>query len=404
MAKLSAEERYNSAMTEAQTAYVDALSECKQYLIESRIFMEKRINTIKSYNSIHDDIVENAQTCNKTWENANLLTNVVVIGIMNHGKSTMLNALIDDTDDSTFKVADKRETQKPQREERDGICWTDTPGFDADEADDNKALEGITQLEVGLFVHKASTGELHANEVEVLHKLANKREEAFLENTCIVLNDDISDDEKLEILLDRIDTQLKDILGRRLEIFPCNPKSYQKGLREHKKILMGKSGIAELHDWIEERCHSLNAEKEHRQDQTSRVLEPKIRQKCKMAIEKLEEGIQDIEEQIQVAAICSEKLHAAIKEINRNKDRMRTLRKEVIDSAGMFGGLMSVFGGGNSDFDEEHNTNMGTLNHYVVDLNEKKNEIVESIQESRERQNDFRESIQEIQEIYDSWE
>ena len=404
MAKLSAEERYEAAMTEAQTAYVDALSECKQYLIESRIFMEKRINTIKSYNSIHDDIVENAQTCNKTWENANLLTNVVVIGIMNHGKSTMLNALIKDEDDSTFKVADRRETQEIQHKECDGICWTDTPGFDADEADDNKALEGITQLEVGLFVHKASTGELHANEVEVLHKLANKREEAFLKNTCIVLNDDISDDEKLEFLLDRIDTQLKDFLGRRLEIFPCNPKSYQKGLRENKKILMGKSGITELRDWIEERCHSLNAEKDHRQDQTSRVLEPKIRQKCKTAIEKLEEGIQDIEEQIQVAAICSEKLHVAIKEINRNKDRMRTLRKEVIDSAGMFGGLMSVFGGANSDFDEEHNTNMGTLNHYVVDLNENKNEIVESIRESRERQNDFQESIQEMQEIYESWE
>ena len=148
----------------------------------------------------------------------------------------------------------------------------------------------------------------------------------------------------------------------------------------------------------------METEKNSRIDQTARILEPEIRQKCKIAIEKLEEIIQNIEEEIQLAAVYSDKLHVAIKEINRIKDRMRTLRKEVIDSVGMFGGLMSVFGGGNSDFDEKHNSNMGDINHYIVELNEKKDEIVESIQKIREQQNDFRESIQEMQEVYESWE
>ncbi|MDE7316123.1 MAG: 50S ribosome-binding GTPase [Helicobacter sp.] len=405
MAELSAEERYNNADMEAFNAYNEACLQHGEHVRQYNDCLKEYERILDFHIDICKEVNEKAKTYNKAWENADSLSNVVVIGIMNHGKSTMLNALIGDKDDSTFKVADKRETKEIQREVRDGICWTDTPGFDADEDDDNKALAGIKHLKIGLFVHKASTGELHANEVEVLHKLANKREEAFLENTCIVLNDDISDDEKLEILLDRIDAQLKDVLGQKLEIFPCNPKSYQKGLREHKKILEGKSGIAELRNWIKNQCQILEIGKNSRIDQTARILEPEIRQKCKKAIEKLKKGIQDIEEQIQLAAVCSDDIHNAIKEINRNKDKMRGLRKEILDNVGILGGLMSVFGGGgSSDFDEKHNSNMGDINRYIVELNEKKNDIVESIRDFRGWQDKLRESIQNMQKIHESWE
>ena len=404
MAKLSAEERYEAADTEAFETYDNAVSDYEQYLDETSNVIGRLHKILNSYGRINEKIGKNTQTCNKAWKKIDSPINVVVIGIMNHGKSTMLNALLDDTDDTIFKVADKRETKEVQYEKRDGICWTDTPGFDADETDDNKALEGITQLEVGLFVHKASTGELHANEVEVLHKLANKREEAFLKNTCIVLNDDISDDEKLEILLDRIEEQLEDALEQRLKVFRCNPKSYQKGLRENKELLKKQSGIARLHDWIMRQCDKLSAERDGRIDQTSRDLNPVIRSDCKEAIEKLEEGIQEIEEHIQLAEVNSNKLHNAIRDINRIKDRMRTLRKEIIDGAGMFGGLMSVFGGGNSDFEENHSSNMEALNNYINDLTDKKNKIVGIPQRLMEQQNDFKKLIQGLQRIHENQE
>lgn len=404
MAKLSAEERYHNANEKAFDTYYEADLYYEEHNRQYEACFKEYDRIKNSYAEIRDEINKKDEICDKVREDANSPINVVVIGIMNHGKSTMLNALLKDTDDSTFKVADKRETQETQREVRDGICWTDTPGFDADETDDNKALEGITQLEVGLFVHKASTGELHANEVEVLHKLANKREEAFLKNTCIVLNDDISDDEKLEFLLDRIDAQLKDILGRRLEIFPCNPKSYQKGLREHKKILEGKSGIAELRAWIENRCHILETERNIRIDQTLRDNVPEICQKSKKAIAKLEEGIQYIEEQIQLATICSDNLHNAIKEISRNKDKMRGLRKEILDNVGIFGGFMSVFGGGSSDFEEQHKIKMELHNDRIEELNGKKNEIVESTQSFKKWQEDFQLRIQYMQALYEDYE
>lgn len=435
MAELSAEERYNNADMEAFSAYVEADSQHEEHIRQYNICLKEYERIRDSHIDIRDEIKEKSKTYKKARENADLLPNVVVIGIMNHGKSTMLNALLDDTSDSLFKVADKRETREPQHEPRNGICWTDTPGFDADEADDNKALAGIKQLEVGLFVHKARTGELHANEIEVLRKIANKREKSFLQNTCIVLNDDISDDEKLEILLDRIDEQLKDVLGQKLKIFPCNPKSYQKGLRENKKILAGKSGIAELRDWIENRCKQLGEIKHGRIDQTSRILEPEIRRKRKKAIEKLEEGIRYIEQQIQDAIVCSGNIHNAITEINRNKDRMRSLKDEVISGEKVAGGLLGAGGGAaagaaigsfipvigtliggavgaalgstagvaSSDFDEKHKTNMEIHSGHINELNEKKNDVVESIRDFKKWQDELREFLQDMQKRYESW-
>ncbi|MBD5167115.1 MAG: hypothetical protein HDT12_04985 [Helicobacter sp.] len=432
MAELSAKERYDNADLDAFSAYSDACSQHEEHVRQYNDCFKEYERICDSYTEIRQEISEKAKVCKEAHQSADSDTNVVVIGIMNHGKSTMLNALLDNTDDSLFKVADKRETRENQYERRNGICWTDTPGFDADEDDDNKALAGIKHLKIGLFVHKASTGELHANEVEVLRKISNTYEKTFMDNTCIVLNKDINDDEELKRVHEKISEQLEDLLGESLKIFPCNPKSYQKGFREHKKILMGKSGITELRDWIKSRCEV----RDIRIDQTSRILEPEIRQKCKKAIEKLERGIQYIEEQVQLAAICSENLHSAIKEIERNKDRMRGLRKEVMSDEKVSGGLLGGGGGAavgaaigsivpffgtltgaaigaalgstagatSSDFDEEHNSNMEMHNDHINELNEKKNDVVESIRDFRRWQDELRGFLQEMQECHESWE
>lgn len=436
MAELSAKERYDNADLDAFSAYSDACSQHEEHVHQYNTCLKEYERICDTHAEILQEISEKAKTCNEAYQSIDSDINVVVIGIMNHGKSTMLNALLNDTDDSLFKVADRRETREIQCEERDGICWTDTPGFDADEADDNKALAGIKQLKIGLFVHKASTGELHANEVEVLHKISNTYEKTFMDNTCIVLNKDINDDEELKMVREKISEQLEDLLGESLNIFPCNPKSYQKGLRENKKILAGKSGITELRDWIKGRYEYLGKTKGIRIDQTLRIHEPEIRQKCKKAIAKLEVGIQDIEEQIRLAVECSDKLHNAIKEIERNKDKMRGLRKEVISDEKVGGGLLgggggaavgaaigsivpffgtltgaaigaalgSTAGAASSDFDEEHNSNMEMHNDHINELNEKKNDVAESIQDFRRWQDELQGFLQKMQECHESWE
>ncbi len=414
MAELSAEERYNNADMEAFDAYCEADSEYQEHIRQYNACLKEYERIINSHTDIYNEITEKAQTCNEAREKAESLINVVVIGVMNHGKSTMLNALLNNTDDSLFKVADKRETREIQREERENICWTDTPGFDADEDDNNKALAGITQLEVGLFVHRASVGELHANEVEVLRKISKNCKESFLENTCIVLNDDICNDEQLEKVFEKISEQLDKFLDASILIFVCNPKSYQKGLRENKKILAGKSGIAELRAWIEWRCEQLRELKDSRIDQTSRILEPEIRRKCKIAIEKLEEGIHDIEQQILIARTCSDNLHKAIKKISFNKDRIWNFKLSnkhnnilspikysmpIITSPvilPLWDIIPKLF---SSDFDKECTNTMENLRNYIQDLHDKKNDIAESIRDFKKCQDELKELSQNMRNL-----
>ena len=92
---------------------------------------------------------------------------VAVYGKYNHGKSSLLNALVKK---DIFKTADIRETIEIQSYTQKNITWIDTPGLDADvnEDDDNKANELLSTSDVLLFVHSVNEGELDNKEVEFL--------------------------------------------------------------------------------------------------------------------------------------------------------------------------------------------------------------------------------------------
>ena len=69
---------------------------------------------------------------------------VSVIGKYNHGKSSLLNALVEC---EKFSVSDARETTVLSDFEYQGVRWLDTPGLDADVArnDDEVAMTGAWQ-------------------------------------------------------------------------------------------------------------------------------------------------------------------------------------------------------------------------------------------------------------------
>ena len=103
---------------------------------------------------------------------------VVVLGHYNHGKSSLLNALIGE---DCFAVSNKRETIKVKIKEHAGIRWVDTPGLDADISgeDDRKALDAAnTEADLRLLVHAADLGELDRNETAMVERLIQEQRES----------------------------------------------------------------------------------------------------------------------------------------------------------------------------------------------------------------------------------
>lgn len=96
---------------------------------------------------------------------------VTVLGKYNHGKSSLLNALIGE---DYFAVSDHRETRRAAVRLHEGIQWMDTPGLHADveRHDDQRAMQAArNQADVRLFVHALDLGELDASELDLLRDL-----------------------------------------------------------------------------------------------------------------------------------------------------------------------------------------------------------------------------------------
>ncbi|WP_025270204.1 GTPase [Hippea sp. KM1] len=178
---------------------------------------------------------------------------VAAIGLYNHGKSSILNALIDDLDNRTFKVADKRETKRIEIKDMDDFVYMDTPGIDAREDDDRRVLDAVMDIDAILFVHNPSTGELASKEVEFLHLIRKSFKDVreFADRTIFVLSriDELEEGE-VERVKNKIKSQIKEYLGADIYIKEVSAKRYFKGVKENKNIFIEKSGIVSLMDAI----------------------------------------------------------------------------------------------------------------------------------------------------------
>lgn len=171
---------------------------------------------------------------------------VAVFGKYNHGKSTLLNAIIGQ---EVFKAADKRETTEISEYQHNGVIWVDTPGLDADVhgEDDRKAREGAFAVADFLFlVHSVKTGELDKYETQLYRDLMkqdkNYRKKMFLILTQI----DQVEKSDLEQVLAKITNQFPE-----LEIFPVSAIRYMKGVAENTPVFIEKSGFNQLVNLVE---------------------------------------------------------------------------------------------------------------------------------------------------------
>lgn len=179
---------------------------------------------------------------------------IVCTGLLNAGKSTLMNSLTGDFDNSRFPVADRRMTVSKQEFKHDNSQYIDTPGLDAKEEDTQLVLNSIKTADITLFVHNISTGELDAKEFEFLNILKNSwyDSSAFISNTIFVLSRrETVSDEDYEKNIHRIKIQITEIFGVEPIVVAVSSNSYQKAMRENKSALLKKSNMSVLKELIE---------------------------------------------------------------------------------------------------------------------------------------------------------
>ena len=179
--------------------------------------------------------------------------NIINAGVMNHGKSSLFNSLLDKT---VFPEEDIRTTVEIQAELwGDNVFLIDTPGLSAETVDDKVAYEAYRRANVILFVHRVDVGELHRDGLEGLNKIKSlfADDEFFIAHFCLVLTsiDDQSVRANLDVIRDKALADIKNFCGLSgFKVFCVSNTRYRKGMSEHKNGLIQLSGIPELRDYL----------------------------------------------------------------------------------------------------------------------------------------------------------
>ena len=184
------------------------------------------------------------------------VVNIINAGVMNHGKSSLLNSLIDS---DVFPVQDIRTTTENKFEHWfDDVYLVDTPGLAAEGSDDAAAYAGYRRANFILFVHKTEVGELHKNEIDAINAIKSFFDSAdfFWRHFCLVLTS-LDAYAKNNADLNTIrEKSLVDIEtncgGANFPVFIVSNTRYQKGRAENKAKLVELSGITELRDFLQQ--------------------------------------------------------------------------------------------------------------------------------------------------------
>ncbi|WP_404471049.1 50S ribosome-binding GTPase [Vreelandella venusta] len=166
---------------------------------------------------------------------------VAVFGKYNHGKSTLLNALIGQ---EIFKVADKRETLSVSEFIHDDVTWIDTPGLDADVSgeDDRRAMKAaLESADILCLIHNVKAGELDRSEMQLYQQLMRQDSNYRSKLVLVLTQIDQVTSVELEQVVSEIRSQLPD-----LQISKVSALRYTRGIHEDKNGFIKASGILEF--------------------------------------------------------------------------------------------------------------------------------------------------------------
>lgn len=197
---------------------------------------------------------------------------VVAWGLMNAGKSYLLNMLTEHIDNEYFKTNDFRETAEVKKFETEDFVFLDTPGLDASTEDNLTAIQGVGKADIVLFVHQLQ-GELEAVEIEFLQNLVDSFGEYASDNIIIVLSKvDKEDEKKVEDIRDKVLQQCEIYIGFEPKCIAISNTVYKAGAEKNIEGLIKISNIGSLHELLKQLSVSVQGVREERQLQQKQQL------------------------------------------------------------------------------------------------------------------------------------
>ncbi|MGL5672868.1 MAG: GTPase [Plesiomonas shigelloides] len=171
---------------------------------------------------------------------------VAAWGLMNAGKSYLLNMLTEHIQEECFRTRDVRETAELKRFETSDYIFLDTPGLDANEDDDAVAHKGAAEADIILFVHQPQ-GELEKVELDFLRKLKVSFGDYAERNIILVLSKlDSEEPDKIELIEKRMLEQCQQVLNFQPHCFKISGVRFHKGMQQSKAGLVRASHMQEL--------------------------------------------------------------------------------------------------------------------------------------------------------------
>lgn len=178
---------------------------------------------------------------------------IVCTGIYNAGKSTLLNALCGQ---EKFPTGDVPTTKKVAQAEFGGAVYIDTPGLNAEDADDRETLAAYDTADFILFVANAQNGGISEAEAGWLKRLEERYTAGSLSRRLVYVLTHCAqvEPEELAGIETRVRENLEKVLGFVPErIFSVDSVSYQQGRREGENLLAERSGIPEFQAYFAKR-------------------------------------------------------------------------------------------------------------------------------------------------------
>lgn len=178
---------------------------------------------------------------------------IVVAGTMNHGKSSLINALLNQKD--FLAVGDARTTAKNKIIPwRDGIDIIDTPGTEAGCVDEEEAHEFYNSASFILFCHSIKDGEFQKHEITILNQICNYFPEGVTRAAFIVpvfTKCEQKDEDEAEEIIEHCLTQWQEHLQvSSYDQFKTSCHRYWKGIDEDRPRFVEKSSIPQLQAWL----------------------------------------------------------------------------------------------------------------------------------------------------------